>query len=61
MVVMLHVWHPGVRAFAREQGEASPMLSFMESLDAKGFRGGEAIEHDRVLADLNRGPVRKRR
>lgn len=51
----------GVRAFAREQQVKSPMMEFIESLDARGFRAGDAIDHDRVLTDMYLEPLRKKR
>ena len=50
----------GVRAFAREQQVKSPMLEFIESLDDRGFRSGDAVNHDRVLTDMYLEPLRKR-
>lgn len=51
----------GVRSFARERGEASPMLRFLEE-GAKGkWPDAVAEDHDAALADAYRSTNRKRR
>lgn len=44
-----------------EAGIHSPMIAFMESLDARGFRAGDAENHDRVLTDMYLEPLREKR
>ena len=41
----------GIRSFAREQGEAGPMLNFLSEVAAESWSEELAVEHDRVLAE----------
>lgn len=52
----------GMRSYAREHGELSPMLRFLAESGGEESPAGVAADHDAVLADAYRGaPRRKRR
>lgn len=51
----------GVRSFARDQGSASPMLTFVDEGDAHGWPRAAAVDHNAILAEAYRAPGRKRR
>jgi hypothetical protein len=51
----------GMRSFAREQGDASPMLRFITESAAGEWPEGVAEKHDEILADSYRPTTKKRR
>lgn len=50
----------GVRSYAREQGNVSPMLRFLAESGGEGWPHGVAASHDAVLAEAYRAPRTKR-
>jgi hypothetical protein len=51
----------GVRSFAKEKQNASPMLQFLESLGDIEAPEGTAVDHDAVLAESYLSPRLRRR
>ena len=51
----------GMRSFARERSDASPMLRFLSESSGPHAPAGTAANHDAALADAYRGTTKKRR
>jgi hypothetical protein len=51
----------GVRSYARERGDVSPMLRFIGELGSEGWPAAAAVDHDAILAEAYRAHRKKRR
>jgi hypothetical protein len=49
----------GIRSFAADQGDSSPMLRYLTDSGGEGWPDAVAADHDAVLADAYRAPRKK--